>query len=355
MTKRKKVILRVSLLLLTFLLYLLFWPVPVDPEAWTPPVALPYEGDYALNSKLEAIERIPVSGEGPETIILDNQQQIYAGLNDGRILRIKSDQSTEVFTNTGGRPLGLCWDMEGNLIVADAIKGLLSVSKEGKIKVLTSSADGVAFAFTDDVDIAKDGNIYFTDASTRFSFHNYKMDLIENRPNGRLLLYDPKTQQTQVLLKNLYFANGIALSPDQTFLLVNETSRYRVRRYWLTGEKKGTTDIFLDNLPGFPDGISSNGNDLFWIAVGAPRDPVLDTISPYPFLKKVVTRLPEFVQPKPQRHIMALGVNAEGKVIHNLQDPQGKNIAFMSSVEQIGEMLYFGSFQDTALGRMKFP
>lgn len=355
MTKRKKILLSGAFFGLIFFLYLLFWPVPIEPEAWNPPEAPRYEGDYTLNSKLEAVERISVTGVGPETVITDASQQIYVGVDDGRILRIKADQTTEVFAHTAGRPLGFCWDALGNLIVADALKGLLSVSPEGKVQVLTDSAEGVPFAFTDDIDIAKDGQIYFTDASTRFSFHNYKLDLIENRPNGRLLVYDPKTQQTRVLLKELYFANGIAISPDQSFLLVNETSRYRVRRYWLTGEKKGTTDIFLDNLPGFPDGISSNGNDIFWIAIGAPRDATLDALCPYPFVKKMVVRLPEFVQPKPQRHILALGVNAQGKIVQNLQDPKGKNIAFISSVEQIGDTLYFGSFQDNAFGRMKFP
>lgn len=38
-----------------------------------------------------------------------------------------------------------------------------------------------------------------------------------------------------MLLKDLYFANGVALSKDESFVLVAETFQYRISRYWLKG------------------------------------------------------------------------------------------------------------------------
>ena len=106
--------------------------------------------------------------------------------------------------------------------------------------------------------------------------------MLENQPNGRFLAYDPRTKQTRVLLNDLYFANGVAVSPDQSFVLVNDTSSYRVLRYWLTGPKQGQSDVFIDNLQ-VSDGISSNGKDTFWLALVNRRDPGLDFLMPHPF------------------------------------------------------------------------
>lgn len=69
------------------------------------------------------------------------------------------------------------------------------------------------------------------------------------------------------MLDGLYFANGVAVSPDQSFVLVAEMVRYRVRRYWLDGLERGTVDTFVENLPGFPDNIRSNGKGTFWIGL----------------------------------------------------------------------------------------
>src|ERR1051325_755241 len=110
-----------------------------------------------------------------------------------------------------------------------------------------------------DLDVAADGTIYFTDGSSKFALANYKADILEHQGNGRLLAYDPKTKTTRTLMKDLCFANGVAVSPDQSFLLVVETGKYRIHRYWLNGPKQGQSEIFIKNLPGFPDGISSNG------------------------------------------------------------------------------------------------
>jgi len=169
----------------------------------------------------------------------------------------------------------LIFDRAGNLIVADAIKGLLSITPNGSIVILSTSADGVPFRCANDLDVAADGTIYFTDASSKYSLVIFKADLLEHQGNGRLLAYDPKTKATRVVLGNLVFANGVAVSPDQSFLLVVETGKYRVHRVWLSGPKQGQAEIFIDNLPGFPDGILSNGKDKFWLALVTPRDPFL--------------------------------------------------------------------------------
>lgn len=350
----KRIILRALLVIIVGLIaYLIAWPVPIDPVAWTPPAAPELTGVYAQNSELARVERLPLDGFAPEDVAIDSQDRIYSGTADGRIFRFQADGTRpEVFASTGGRPLGLIFDHDGNLIVADAIKGLLSIARDGSISVLATQADGVPFRCTNDLDVAADGTIYFTDASWKFPLTELKADLLEHQPHGRFMAYDPRTKQTRVLLRDLYFANGVAVSPDQSFVLVSDTASYRVRRVWLTGPKQGQSEVFIDNLPGFPDGISSNGRDTFWLALVNRRDTALDALLPHPFLRKVVMRLPSFLQPDIKRYGFALALDRNGRVVRNLQDPSAQCFTQIANVVEHKGNLYFGSIGERAIGRL---
>lgn len=345
----------ILILLLPTFGYLLFWPSPLEPKSWTPPVAPKLEGIYSVNDRLKGIEKLaPGLGIGPEGVVADAAGQIYTGYEDGRVMEFSADGSvSRELTNTGGRPLGVAMGPNNSLFIADAHKGLLQFDQT--LKVLVTTAAGLPFGFTDDVDYRQgDTGVYFTDASWKFGYGNHIADALEHGGNGRLLRYDLATQQTQVLMSGLQFANGVAVGPNSDYVLVNITAEYRVLRYWLKGEKAGTYDVFIDNLPGFPDNITFNGRDRFWVAIFGPRDPLLDQLLPGgPFLRKLVSRLPAFLQPNPKMHAFALGLDLDGKVVNNLQYQGADVYAPITSVREVGDYLYFGSLKYPAVGRMK--
>lgn len=349
----KKILGLIVLLVAALAVYLAFTPSPIDPLAWTPPKAPPMTGVMEPNDTLMKAELL-AQGQihGPEDTAVDAQGRLFAGLEDGRIVRISSDGKAETFVDTGGRPLGMEFDSHGNLIVADAWKGLLLIDPKGMIRVLTSTADGVPFAFTDDLDIASDGRIYFSDASSRFHQPDYVLDLLEARPHGRLLRYDPASGKTDVLLKDLYFANGVALSQNEDFVLVNETYRYRITRFWLKGEKAGQQDVFIDNLPGLPDNLASDRKGTFWVALPSPRKADADLIQQFPWLKRQLTKLPRSFLPKPVPYGLVIAVNEKGEIVRSLHDTSGQHLRMVTSVKPVGDSLYLGSLENDRIGRL---
>ncbi len=335
-------------------IYLIVTPSPIDPLAWDAPAIPPMTGVLEPNDtlmKAELVGRGQV--HGPEDTAMDAQGQLYSGLHDGKIVRIKVDGSVETFADTQGRPLGMDFDAQGNLIVADAYKGLLSINAQGRITVLTTEAEGVPFKFTDDLDIARDGTIYFSDASARFEQPDYLLDLLEARPHGRLLSYNPATGQTRVLLKDLYFANGVALSTNEDFVLVNETYRYRITRYWLSGAKAGSHDIFIDNLPGLPDNLQGDRNGTFWVALPSPRKADADMLHRSPWAKAQLAKLPRAFWPKAVPYGFAIALNEQGEIIRSLHDTSGTHLRMITSVKPVGDYLYFGSLDNDRIGKLK--
>nr|CAB3500261.1 unnamed protein product [Digitaria exilis] len=316
-----------------------FSPAPMPPDySYGPVVSAPRHEARVLDH----IERL---GEGklprPEDLAYDAAGGwLYTGCADGWVRRVSvPGGDVEDWVRTGGRPLGLVLAADGGLLVADADIGLLKVSPERKVELLTDAAEGVKFAMTDGVDVAADGTIYFTDASYKYNLANHMTDILEARPHGRLLSFDPATGRTAVLGRDLYFANGVAVSPDQSSLIYCETPMRRCSRYHITGDKKGTVEKFIDNLPGFPDNIRYDGEGRYWIALSA-----------YPFIRKLLYLVDKFVAvPHGLKNAGAMSVTLEGEPVSMYTDP---GLALATGWLKVGKHLYYGSLTETYLSRI---
>ncbi|KAA0945521.1 MULTISPECIES: SMP-30/gluconolactonase/LRE family protein [unclassified Pseudomonas] len=355
-TRSRKVRHLLLLILIVVVAFLLLMPTKVQPVNWSPPKAPSMkDGPFAENQRLKDVQRIGAQEiAGPEALLVDAQGFLITGLHDGRIIRTSPESKTlEVLANTGGRPLGLALHPDGRLIIADGVKGLLALDTQHKLTTLSTSANGLPFGFTDDVTVDAAGRYaYFSDASSRWGYGEDGEAVIEHGGDGRLLRYDFSNNQTEVLLDQLQFANGVALGPDENYVLVNETGAYRISRYWLKGGKAGTHDLFIDNLPGLPDNLSFNGQDRFWVALYSPRNPLLDGFAGYPLMRKVMVRA-LMVVPKPiERKAFVLGLDVNGQVIANLQDGSAGNYSPITTAREYGDWLYLGSLKNTSMARL---
>lgn len=342
----------VLLLLASIALYLALWPVPVDPVAWNAPVDAGFTGPFAKNERLRALELLPIGGDhGPETIAVDAQGRVYTGTKEGRILR-----DGRAWLSTGGRPLGLKFDRDGTLFVADSLRGLLRVTPDGRVTTLVSE-----IGYPNSVDVSPAGDVYITDSSAKFSPRTWNgsyeaslLDILEHGGHGRLLVYNPLTRETRTLIAGLNFPNGVAVSPDGAFVLVAETGGYRVLRHWLAGPNQGRTEPLIENLPGFPDNLTAGRDGRYWVGLVSPRNRLLDRLSGWPRLRKAVQRLPQFIRPKAVAYGHIVAIDANGRVLASLQDPEGR-YRLATGAAETEEFLYVSSLEMPSLARMRTP
>ncbi|MFC0562206.1 SMP-30/gluconolactonase/LRE family protein [Halalkalibacter alkalisediminis] len=367
MSLKKKGYLIIGLSTLLLILYLTLWPVPIHSPNWDAPKSEGYTGPHKVNSRLAGMGFIELDHYKQPEHIVYRDNWLYAAMKDGEIIRVRPDGSEiEIVVNTGGRPLGFDFDSEGALIIADPLYGdhggLLRVTiLEGgaETELLTDSADSYPIYFADAVVVAKNGLIYFTDASLQVKAKEIgdvgkagELDILANSSSGRVLEYNPQTQQTRVLINDLSFANGIALSEDEQYLFINETGKYRVWKLDVTAENTSafkqnkSAQIVIDNLPGLPDNIVQGEDGRYWIGLIYPRNDFLDYSANKPWLRSIAMRLPDFLLPKGNGYSHVIAINESGEVLADLQDPDSSYTEITGATES-DDKLFFHHLNNT--------
>jgi len=374
--KGKLILLCIFVALASYGVHISLRPSIIDAVPYLPIDPLPrLEGLFSANQGLQGAEILFRDQiRGPESMYFDEKGDLYTGLVDGRIVKLNlKDKTVTTFAYTGnyskecgsfelepecGRPLGITYHTEqGVFYVADAYKGLLQVDREGKVTTVVSSFEGKPVTFINDVAIASDGMVYF-DESSRFQRRNFFYDFLEGKAHGRIYSYNPKTKKIALLLQGLYFPNGIQLSPDEEFLLISESTKSRITRFYIKGEKKGQKDIFTSNFPAISDNIRYDShNKVYWVGTGTKRAApfsLIDFVAPFPSLRGFLAKtipISVYLNFMPKYGII-FALNEKGDVVKTLQDPSGA-VCMISEVEYHDGYLYLGSFINPFIARVK--
>lgn len=364
MKKLKKIALLILAAVLLSAVLIFFNSCGIHPVAWKPSVNTDLRNASVLNEKLTYSQKISLDGwYGPEDIVFDSAGNMYAGVHsketdfsDGRILKIDTAGKVEVFFNAGSWVAGLHFDNNGNLIALSHKQGLISIGPEKKVTVLADrDASGKPFLIPNGLDIASDGKIFFSNTSHKsaYTIDYGRKIILETKPLGGLYLYDPSLKKVETLIDGTYFGNGVVLSKDESYVLMVETTKYRILRYWLKGDKAGQTDTFIDNLPGFPNGISIREDGSYWLGFSTKRTNALDNIHAKPGMKKFVYGLPGWLQPKPEKFGMVVNISAEGKILESLFDTKGIVMPEAGAVKEYNGYLYMGGDVVSHVGKYK--
>lgn len=296
---------------------------------------------------------IPVPGGGAEDVVVatdgPDEGCVFTGTVDGEIWRVSPDGAkVDRVADTGGRPLGIEY-VAGRLLVCDAHRGLLWVDPaNGAVEPLLDSIDGVPMVFCNNAAVAADGTIYFSDSSTKYGIERWKDDFVQDTRTGRLLRLAPDGTLT-TLLTGLAFANGVALAADESFVAVAETGARDVVRHWLAGKRQGTRDELCSGLPGYPDNIARGSDGLIWVTIASPTDPVVERIQRGPQrLRKVVTKIPERLQPKPKQTVRVQAYDDGGTLVHDLDLP-ADGYHMVTGVREHRGRVWMGSLHEPAI------
>ncbi|CAL1390493.1 unnamed protein product [Linum trigynum] len=342
---------------------------PVEMPPWS---LVPTERDE-LNSLQKSEIKFLGQIQGPESLTFDPLGRgPYTGIADGRVVFWNGEKFVDfAYTSSNrsaicdpkpsplgylknehicGRPLGIRFDKKtGDLYIADAYFGLMKVGPEGGVATsIATEAEGVPFGFTNDLDIDQDGNIYFTDSSTKYQRRNFMLLVFSAENSGRVLKYDPSTKKASVLVRNLQFPNGVSLSKDGSFFVFCEGALGVLHRYWLKGEKAGTSEI-LAVLPGFPDNVRTNKDGDFWVAINCRRSYYINLCAKFPAFRTFLLKLPISAKVHFLLHIgcrphaLVAKYSPEGKLMQILEDRQGKVVKAVSEVEERDGKLWMGS------------
>ncbi|XP_045689657.1 adipocyte plasma membrane-associated protein isoform X3 [Phyllostomus hastatus] len=348
---------------------------PIDPQPLSfkePPRLL---GVLQPNTKLRQVERLFENQLiGPESIA-NIGDVMFSGTADGRVIKFENGEVDTIAQfgsgpcktlddePTCGRPLGIRAGPNGTLFVADAYKGLFEVNPWKREVTLLLSSDtpieGRKMSFVNDLTITRDGRkIYFTDSSSKWQRRDYLLLVMEGTDDGRLLEYDTETKEVKVLLDHLRFPNGVQLSPAEDFILVAETTMARIRRFYVSGLMKGGADLFVENLPGFPDNIRPSSSGGYWVCMATirptPGFSVLDFLSERPSIKRMIFKLfsQEMVMKFLPWYSLVLELSDSGAFWRSLHDPDGQAAIYVSEVHEHDGHLYLGSFKAPFLGRL---
>jgi ribose transport system permease protein len=321
---------------------------------------------YALNDRLRDVEVIGLGKiDGPEDILIDNNDDIYTGNRRGDIIRFKAPDyiAPEVFAHCGGRPLGLAFDKNGNIVVCIGGMGLYSIAKDRSITKLTdetnrtpwSIIDDSRLSLADDLDVAPDGRVFFSEATKRYEMHEWPVDSLESRGNGRILSYDPSNKKTKTLIRNLVFPNGVCVAHDNNSFFFAETWGCRVSRYWLKGPKAGKVESVLPNIPGYPDNINRSSDGNYWLALVGMRTPTYDLAMTMPGFRKRMSRRvasDEWLFPNINTGCV-IKFNDHGEVLESFWDLGGVNHPMITSTREHRGYLYLGGINNNRIGRIR--
>ncbi|XP_072032589.1 adipocyte plasma membrane-associated protein-like [Amphiura filiformis] len=377
-TKRKifSWVRRVALVLIIVLgLALLIIPSPIDPVSFSLPDPPVFEGPLAPNNKLQQAEKI-YEGEviGPESLE-KGRGGFYTGLADGRIIKITKNKIEEIAKlgkppcggveneHTCGRPLGVRFHKDGNLYAVDAYSGIYRVFLEtGDAMEIFSTREpvnGRPLMFVNDLDIASEDMIYFTDSSDKFERRQNKLLALEGSATGRVFQLNPYTDEVTLLMDGLALPNGIQISAEEDYILICETLRSRIHKYYLDGPKQGTSEIFIDNLPGLPDNIRYSNGGGYWVGFAAVRKQpfsMYDFMASRPWIRTFIAKLfnQEFIMNFVPKYGLVVELDENGKIIRSLHDPTGQTITGVSEVLDLGSHLYFGSYDAPFIGKLSY-
>jgi sugar lactone lactonase YvrE len=284
---------------------------PLRPIAWSPPTDAISRTACAAAPVLTA--RVLTEGlpGRPDGLAFAPDGSLHVALSTGRIVAVSTKSGAWRIVAQGfGQLTGLATAADGTDFVADERGGrLLSAERDGRLRTRLDSVDGQALTWANDVAALADGRIVFTTTALGRNLDDFYPEVLTHRGSGRLILFDPTSGRARTLIRDLQMANGVAVNARSNSVVVAETSVYGVRLVSLSGG--GASHLY--GLPGFVGNLrAADRPAVYWLTLLSPRSPLIDDLSGWPLVRRLLYWLPEAVRPKPQPLACVIRLHTSG-------------------------------------------
>ncbi|HUB15051.1 MAG TPA: SMP-30/gluconolactonase/LRE family protein [Acetobacteraceae bacterium] len=182
---------------------------------------------------------------------------LFSDIHNNRRMKYLPGGGVSLFQEPTNRANGLTRDMQGRLVACEHdSRRVTRQEADGSITVIANSFQGRQLNRPNDVVVRSDGCIYFTDPWTSPTAPQ-QWDL----PFSGVYRVTPDLGTLSLLTDDFVLPNGLAFSPDETVLYINDSRRGHIRAFDLMPSgmlAKQTDRVFVDlrgDEPGVPDGM----------------------------------------------------------------------------------------------------
>jgi len=182
---------------------------------------------------------------------------LFSDIHNNKRMKYEPGKGVSLVLEPTNRANGLTRDLQGRLLACEHdSRRVTRQEKDGSITVVANSFQGRQLNRPNDVVVKSDGTIYFTDPWTS-----------PNAPQQWDLTFSgvyritPDLGTMSLLIDNFVLPNGLAFSPDEKVLYINDSRRGHVRAFDLLPNgtlAKQTDRVFVElrgDDPGVPDGM----------------------------------------------------------------------------------------------------
>jgi gluconolactonase len=182
---------------------------------------------------------------------------LFSDIHNNKRMKYEPGKGASLFLEPTNRANGLTRDLQGRLIACEHdSRRVTRLERDGSITVIANSFQGRRLNRPNDVVVKSDGVIYFTDPWTAPTAPE-EWDLTF----AGVYRVTPDLGTLSLLVDDFVLPNGLAFSPDESILYINDTRRGHIRAFEVLPSgmlAKHTDRVFADLRgaePGVPDGM----------------------------------------------------------------------------------------------------
>jgi hypothetical protein len=239
----------------------------------------PLDGALSPNDRLDACTPLGDPLPDLDDVVAAKDGSVYVSAGK-KVLKLGGSRLADrsLVAEFEGEAGGLAIHPDGRLLVCVAGRGLAALNPANPNPRWLESADGRGFAGLTSVTSAPDGRIFAVEGSTGRRPDQWRHDLIEKRSNGRLVACGSALDSAKVLLSDLPYPYGVAVSADGKELWLTEAWAHRLTRFALTGDGIGPREVVAPNLPGYPARLHLDAHGGFFLGLFARRTHLIEFV-----------------------------------------------------------------------------